>query len=278
MKDIRWDFLDRWTPELAWWLGLVYGDGNVYRAGGNHRVTLVCNEDTALKWRELICPDAGFQVKKNCLSVYVDSSRLVDWFAEKGIIGKKSTDLEWPSFLPIDLHGHFLRGLWDSDGSVKIEKRRLKQGNDTLRVLFTAKNKEFADRVHQELVAGSGVNHSQLVNHERVMSGELCTWHSFKHTGAPAVLVCDYLYGDAPAHIRGEERYQVYREYVDSRPDGSCRCGGDVWTEEMCRTCWWSRRRTESPKAACACGREVVAKGECLKCYKRTRRRAGLMK
>lgn len=272
VKSIKWGLLDKWTPELAWWVGLVYGDGNIYRTKRDSRVTFVCNEDTALKWREMICPDAGVQVKKNCLSVYVDSTRLVDWFAEKGIVGEKSTNLEWPSYLPVELNRHFLRGLWDTDGSVKIERRKPKHGNDTLNVNFSAKNMTFAGRVQAEVSMGSNVESGKLIRSGKVMSGSECTWHSFKHTGAPAVLVCDYLYGDAPAHIRGESRYRVYRDYVDSRPSGACRCGGEVWTEAMCRTCWWTKRRADSPRKICACGRDVVAKSMCLNCYKRNKR------
>jgi hypothetical protein len=275
-KDVKFDLLDGWSQEKAWWLGATYGDGNIYGRSdkGAYRVSIVCNLSTVQQWTALICPDAGIEQRTpNAWEGYIYSKRLVEWFAARDLVGKKSHRLVWPEDLPAQFYPDFLRGLWDTDGSVKIEKRRLKQGNDTLRAMFCAQNESFAQRVQDEVVAGSKVQPGKLIRQEKILSGKSHSWSTFKHTGAPAVLVCDYLYGDAPAHIRGESRYQVYRDYVDSRPEGSCRCGGEAWTEAMCRTCWWTKRRVDTPKKICQCGRDVVAKGMCLNCYKRAARK-----
>ena len=275
-KTIKLNLLNSWTPELAWFLGLMYGDGNVYRTKRNSRLTFVCNVDTVNKWKALICPDAGHQVKsEDCWSGYVDSKDLVDWFAERGIVGEKSTNLAWPEYLPREFYKEFLRGLFDTDGSVTIDENA-KQGFPPLIVGFSGKNKSFVERVRAEILAAVDVDPVAItLNRKKNKEGKVSIWHSFRHSSGPAIKVCDYLYEDAHEHLRGESRYQTYRSYVERQAARICQaCGDKAWSEDFCQPCWWKNWREENPVQVCVCGRPVVAKGVCLPCYKRQKRQA----
>jgi hypothetical protein len=274
MREINFKLLTKWNSELSWWFGLVLGDGNVFKTKRNARVTFVCNENTTTKWKNLICPTAGEQIKENCVSVYVDSIELVDWFIAKNIVGEKSSRLVWPEYVPESMYSHFIRGLIDTDGTIYIERRKPKHGNDALCIGFYAQNHDFAERLHTEIIKATGVPPTKLIRQKKTADGKEYIGWSFKHSGAYALQICDWLYKDAPEHLRGESRYQTYIDYKASIPAGFCSCGGNLWAEGMCRTCWWTKRATENPKSPCSknCGRLEYSKGMCLRCYKKEKR------
>lgn len=295
-KDIKLNFLDAWTPELGWWLGCVYGDGcvhrNYYADGRLHfsRVVFGCSDrSTTMKWRALVCPDSGLQertdVSNDFVYAYVDDKRLVDWFAERGVVGEKATNLKWPDYLPEEFNKDFLRGLWDTDGSIIIEYRKRsrattqkKTGNDTLVAGFTAKNPLFAKSVLDAVCAGVMVAAVTVAKNTKYVQkyDKTYTWYSLKWTGAPALKIAKWLYSDAPEHIRGSDRYDNYIKYLDMLKDRVCdACGEQAWSDNFCQTHWWENWSKEHPKGMCSmnCGRDACSKGLCLRCYKREKRK-----
>jgi len=47
-----------WTPEKAWFLGVLWGDGNVHRnpAHGTYRVSVCGSHSTVMNWIRLLAP------------------------------------------------------------------------------------------------------------------------------------------------------------------------------------------------------------------------------
>ena len=281
-KNINRDFIHVWTPELAWWLGLMYGDGCVHRSYKTNRLLFGCSDRTTTeKWRALICPDSGTQEGENdFLLAYVDDKALVEWFASRGVVGEKAATLEWPEYLPREYCVEFLRGLWDTDGSVTIEDRKkqrersgVKCGNDTLIASFTASNRSFVSRVLEEIIGACGVGRVAVCKNIKVKDGKVYIWHSFKYSGAQARIICDVLYGNSPEALRGNDRYIHYDNYLKILETRVCACGKPSWSDEFCQNCFWKNWRKENPRETCGCGKPVDARGMCLTCYKRDRRR-----
>jgi hypothetical protein len=86
--------------------------------------------------------------------------------------------------------------------------------------------------------------------------------------------VADYLYADAPEHLRNEDRYEVYLRMCALREqihDAACPCGRRVTHEGRCQRCWWAARgRKTGPGTICACGKSPVhGRGLCVACYNR---------
>jgi len=45
-----------WSPGSAWWLGVTWGDGNVYQGYNDNRVSVCGSYSTVRRWLNLIAP------------------------------------------------------------------------------------------------------------------------------------------------------------------------------------------------------------------------------
>jgi len=272
------DFLSRWTPESAWFFGIFLGDGCVHRGAKSNRVAVCGSLSTVTQWMDLFAPGKAFSEfkrSKGTYQGYVDSKKLVEYFESRwGLVGPKCENLPWPEDLPADLLVHFMRGLWDSDGSLSIYDRKAhgRQGNPEFKSRFGVKDKQFVERVRSVLERELGLNRV-------VVSFDKGSWR-VSYGGAPAMRVADWIYG-AGTHPVNEDRIEVYQSMCTIRTEiaaYSCRCGSSVsYKDGLCCRCWWEDHGRETgPGTLCSeCRkREIKAKGLCFPCYKRARRAA----
>ena len=124
--ELRRDTFATLTPESVWVLGLLYGDGHVQVIPGEqYGVTLAGDEAVCRKARTVIGSDVSLdQCSENCWRWTVYSKQMVEDLAGWGVsAGNKALTIRYPDNLPDELEGHFLRGLWDSDGHWKSGER-----------------------------------------------------------------------------------------------------------------------------------------------------------
>lgn len=282
MALLHQDFLKTWTPELAWWMGTTYGDGNVFSGDGNYRTSIIGSPSTTTRWLALIssAARAPYEIKTSpgTHEAYVYSKEVVEWWQARGICGKKSHDLEWPSDLPAALYVHFLRGLWDTDGSLGIERRRAKGrvGNDAPLASYSSACEGFVHVVRERVVELVGVEPVKVVRMKKVERGKTFWQFGVKWASAPAMKIADALYGAAPPHLVNEDRLVVYAEMVAFRAGlaaARCACGGVVQKQGQCAACWYAARPPKNSLAPCACGAAAVKRGLCSACYHKDRRR-----
>lgn len=117
----RVDFFDRWSAEMAWVLGLIFGDGHVMNdsSRGQYGVSLAGTEQVTTAVSLHLGLSRGPRKAKGAecwiLQWYSrEIARSLKRFGLKG--GSKATTMRFPrvpeAYLP-----HFIRGLWDADGS-----------------------------------------------------------------------------------------------------------------------------------------------------------------
>jgi hypothetical protein len=270
---LRWSLLESWSNERAWFLGVLYGDGNVYKSPKYSRVSLCGSLSTTTRWIALVAPYKApqeFKRSPGIYQVYVDSVELVSWFErEMGICGPKSDILVWPKDLPDEFRVSFLRGVWDTDGSLFIEARPKGRGNPAPRAKLAMNARGFVERVRSELELLTGVPPVALGLYKKISE--------LKYGNISAMLVADLLYKNAPEHLRNEDRYEAYLRMCVMRgqlEDATCACGEPVEREGCCTACWYSKREYRTGSGTvCSCGKSpVLAKGLCSACYNRERR------
>lgn len=275
--------LFNWSAEKAWFLGVLYGDGNVYKhpASGDYRVSACGSISTTRRWIRLLDESRTpkeFTRSPGTFQAYVNDRGLVEYFERGlGICGPKAGSLVWPADLPAEFERDFIRGLWDTDGSLFIQLRRHRQGlgNDSPRAKFDSKCESFVEHLRGRLEALTGVDHVAVSAEKKKHS----TWHVIKYAGAPAMKVADYLYGSFPAHLVNDDRVEAYKRLCALRDhvDGLlCPCGEPATMEGRCHRCWWVARGLKTGLGTvCStpeCGKPVLAKGLCSACYSRERR------
>jgi hypothetical protein len=267
----------QWSPEVAWWLGITYGDGNVYQTKRDNRVSVCGSLSTVTKWLALIGPHKVAQEFKSSPGTYqgyLDSKHLVEWFkATLGLCGPKAATLAWPECVPEELKVHFLRGLWDSDGSLSVWDRRAAGGggNPQRKAGFSSASLAFVERVKAELVGLCSLPPIVTCTN----TTKLGTWYSFSYGGSSAQRVADVLYKGCPPHLVNDDRLAVYERFneLERLSQLPCPCGLDQSHEGLCQQCWWNKHgRKTGPGTACSCGKPVLALQMCSACYNRKRR------
>jgi len=273
MANINWKLLQTWSPERAWWHGIFLGDGCAPSSGYLLQCTGAIS--TITRWRALITDDTRpFYEHKHAPGAFVAvvrSRALSDWMLQvHGYRGKKSDKLRWPEDLPKACLPHFIRGLWDSDGCIYVQKTRTR-GNKQRSLVYTSIAVPFVERLGLEIEKALGIPVPKLNRTVVPQSGNVRVQLSY--TGALAQKFADWLYKDAPEHIRNEDRMGGYHEMcaLQEAVETPCACGNPRYTASgLCRACWEATQtHTTGPGTVCGtegCTREVWAKGLCGSC------------
>lgn len=110
------------TEEKAYWLGFICADGHVSDDGLIVGLASV-DEPHLRKLRQSICSDAPITRPAKAAVLNVWSKAMVEDLRSHGLQRQKSLTLQMPN-IPQPLRRHFIRGLFDGDGSIKITTRR----------------------------------------------------------------------------------------------------------------------------------------------------------
>jgi hypothetical protein len=266
--------LGNWnSPEFLWWLGMLYGDGHVNNEKGKRSVTLT-NEEPDLLDKWIALTGKGTPTLKSgsesCFDVEIGDIRLSSWLGDLGLSGKKSNKLPWLEEIPDELLHHFVRGLWDTDGSVLRKDRKNDKGRSpVLAVSISLTSPNFVKRMVSEINRIRG-------SEEHPVNYEFAPSTNPKHedagvaisTGRPGEALFRWIYGDAPEHLRSNRKYQSgydFLAWAAANTSNCVKCGKEVRCRELCGGCV----KLKWEDQLCACGKPVLAKGVCRTCYQR---------
>jgi len=142
LRKIRYkkDFFSAWSAEMAYVLGVIYTDGNIHREKTSKRQRKSIGRlRLAQKEPELLekvlslmkCNAKIFFVNEKRFGNVVSGARyqfdiandeLYDGLLKYGLTPRKSLILTFPD-VPREYVRHFIRGCWDGDGAVYLEKQ-----------------------------------------------------------------------------------------------------------------------------------------------------------
>lgn len=112
---------EKLTRDIAWFLGLFYGDGSVHKAG--IRISFNRKQPSLLQWLTSFVKDT-FNLQSHidddhCF--YVNSQQLKKWLEFQGCLKDYSTELCLPKIIRTssrDIAVAFIDGFWRADGSI----------------------------------------------------------------------------------------------------------------------------------------------------------------
>lgn len=275
--------LFNWSAEKAWFTGVLLGDGNVYinECTGDYRVSVCGSISTVTRWLKLVDDERHpkeFSRSPGTFQGYINNKELVSWLKlNMGLAGPKSDVLVWPVDLPLEFERDFIRGLYDTDGSLFISNRRhlINKGADYPVTKYDSNTESFVFRLRTRLEYLLDVNHVAVSPPHR----EIPTCYSIKYTGLCAMRVADYLYGSTPVHLVNQDRVDSYNELCrlrNLRASTRCTCGFSAVRQGLCSKCWWVDYGTKTGVGTvCStdgCRKPITAKGKCIACYNRERR------
>lgn len=176
------------TPEKAYWLGFLYTDGYVTtgcRWGVELSITdyehleklnKALDSNIVIRTRTRKAKSyRGYDIKEvtNCSLMYKNKKMYED-LVSKGVLPNKTHTLQFPSesIVPKHLLKHFIRGLFDGDGSLVFNYKdvaRKDRGGRICRRLskeisFVCKSIEFIETLHSVILEECGVDFRKDTN------------------------------------------------------------------------------------------------------------------
>ena len=140
------DFFDEISEIQSYMIGIIAGDGNLK----NNTIRIVSHNkdiETLNLFKKYICPDSKICKYRNSNCYYISftshkiSKIVYDSLSVKS--GKKSNIIQMPDFCE-DLCWHFIRGLMDSDGSI----RDLKNSKHTIpKCCYSSKSEKIKEQI-----------------------------------------------------------------------------------------------------------------------------------
>jgi len=149
------------TQEKAYWLGLMYSDGSVGEKDKSLTLSLT-DEGLVKAFKRALESEHNISVSrrskrnpnwKDSFTLKICNKRLYNALVKHGCIPNKTYSLKLPD-LPEDLYRHFIRGIFDGDGSV--------WGKEPKGYFSITGYLPFMDKIQDILVENAGVSKTKL--------------------------------------------------------------------------------------------------------------------
>ncbi len=213
-------FFSNWSNEMAYVLGLIYTDGNITNSSVKMgRLTFAQKEKELLeKFLNLIGSNSKILYRRREKYVnttagevyyfHINSDIVYKQLLELGLTPNKSLSMTLPK-IPEDYVSHFIRGCWDGDGTVYIEKR-----NGNLKTSFVCGSLEFIT-VLKEHLRKQGLSDATLYEDKRSKKGNVSYY--FRYGTKDSIKLFHYLYDDIPESQYLKRKYEVFKNYLDKK-------------------------------------------------------------
>ena len=212
------NFFSKWSNEMAYVLGLIYTDGNITDTSIKMgRLTFAQREKEAVeKFLNLIGADSKILYRRREKYInttagelyyfHINSDMVYKQLLELGLTPNKSLSMAFPK-IPDEYIRHFVRGCWDGDGTVYIEKR-----NGNLKTLFVCGSLEFIT-VLKEHLRKQGLSDVTLYEDKRSKKGNVSYY--FRYGTKDSIKLFHYLYDVVPESQYLKRKYEIFENYLD---------------------------------------------------------------
>jgi hypothetical protein len=212
---INEEFFDKWSCKMAYILGYLYADGSMinaeYMRGKYIRATSI-DKELIMRVKESMDSEHKIKVikpssinRKTKYFLQVGSHKVFDSLDDLGLHPNKSLNVRFPK-VPEQFLPDFVRGYFDGDGSVAIERR---DGSiKRLRTTFTSGSRSFLSSLSRKLIETADICNSTIYNSHR--SFQLCysTRDSFK--------LFNFMYRGRP-RLFLKRKFNIFNKFIKSR-------------------------------------------------------------
>lgn len=223
-KNIRYTDIDNIffkeinCEESAYFLGLLYADGNVQIKNNAYCISLKLKSNDQIileKFRDIMSPSSLVKITKNKGSdttysyFRINQKEICEQLILHGCIPNKSLILEFPITVPNELISHFMRGYSDGDGC--IYKNTFKNKKTINTIWKFVSTTQFCNHVAKILKEQLGINCSQSLS--RPKTNQITTTLSVGGN-LQVRKALDWLYQDAKIYL--PRKYNKYLEFKNS--------------------------------------------------------------
>jgi intein/homing endonuclease len=157
------NFFKKWSPSMAYILGFIFADGClVEHKNGYHGLDITSKDVGHLRLikkqlraeHKVGKKERGYRIEIRNRDIYNDLIKL-------GLTPRKSKSLKFPKF-PKTYSSHFIRGLFDGDGSVMVWREPRWRHTWQIRTSFTSGSQTFLRDLNKHLRSVAGLLHGKV--------------------------------------------------------------------------------------------------------------------
>ncbi|MBM2834157.1 MAG: endonuclease [Candidatus Brocadiaceae bacterium] len=137
---------------------------------------------------------------------HINCDKLFEQLVKLGLTPNKSLSMKFPE-IPDEYMRHFIRGCWDGDGTVYIERR-----NGNLKTSFISGSIEFI-KVLKEHLRKQALSEVTLYEDRRSKKGNVSYY--FRYGTKDSIKLFHYLYDGVSESQYLKRKYEVFRNYLD---------------------------------------------------------------
>ena len=216
----NYTFFKTWSPEMAYVLGFWYADGSVdyspqirghYIRVGSTDKEVVSYIKQALKSEHKIyvTPRPG---NKTFYLLQIGSSQMFQDLDQLGVVERKSNIITFPQ-VPKDLRTDFIRGYFDGDGCVFIEKSSTGSYKRMVTV-FTSGSKEFLMQLQETLFTEAGLTATKIAV---VRNKTQSTAYQLRYSTRNSLRLFYFLYSQKQTTFYLSRKYAIFQDYLDAK-------------------------------------------------------------
>lgn len=196
------------TKDKAYFLGLLYADGNVYKNISGFKISLQeCDSYILDTFRKYLKTDKSLYFKnkqkyrsnwKNAYELEIRGGKIAQDLSDKGCGAQKTFNLKFPTSnqVPDHLIHHFVRGYFDGDGCISFLDKSLNKPRITFCATYDF-GLGLKNLLLKELNYNTSFYKAENIYDVRTGSQEKC------------IKILDWLYQDSDG-LRLERKYQRY--------------------------------------------------------------------
>lgn len=224
-KKINEDFFKEWSPKMAYALGFIYADGAVEDCRKSSRTCYLClsNNDLGILEdimgvmstkqtitirgpRMMNIDDRKYWCKTNYY-VRIGNKVIYDDLFKLGLCPRKSLVIELPE-IPELYFQYFLRGYFDGDGCIYIEKIKWR-----LKIIFTSGCRRFLEEL--------GISIGRLISSQRMPIYTNRRSFQLSYGGNCAKKVAALIYQDVVSAPFLKYKFDKYSGYLNKKVVGT---------------------------------------------------------
>lgn len=227
-RTVNERFFEDWTPESAWVLGLIFSDGCVQenRKTGQRTIVVSGELETVQKVKSVMgtdykpCPTS---TSPNYWTLNLTNRVLAASINDKfGLIGASSHTIRFPE-VPEEMLPHFVRGLWDGDGTWGWNRKTWKgHVYNYLRGRYSCVADAFVQALSSALRDNVGIEGSltQQTRSNPFMGGRSSSIWCLAYGSAASSALARWMYNDVGPEIRCDGKFRVANSYLEGGNNG----------------------------------------------------------
>jgi len=209
-------FFSIWSPKMAYVLGIIYTDGNLYIIRMKHaagkstklirRLKIIQkNPEILRKTLMLMNSNATIYLRRDGVHYFhIYNDKIYKDLIKLGLSPAKSRKVKFPK-IPLEYVRHFIRGCWDGDGSVFYTKGK----PHYLIAHFVSGSQNFIKSLVEHLKKAGLPERTIYKTKERRPS------YSIKYSGYQCKKLYHFLYDNVPSTQYLERKYSLFKDFAE---------------------------------------------------------------